>query len=337
MQITITPDQANQRCDRFLRKFCKPYPQVRLADIYSWIRKGTLKVNGKRTKEETRLLEWDVLEFPDSCLGAKDKNLILSQKEKKFQKLDPELVRSWILYEDDQRLVFDKPAGIVLHPSNKHRNDLCMNDYLEWYCEQEHKKNWSVTASDRNDNTQTFKPSFGYRLDKDTSGVLIAGKTYAALQYINQLIRERAISKEYLTLVAGNFPKHLIIDKAIEKTYNAKFSRAQMQLNASDGLDSKTECRCQKVWYHQLLGQISLVKVKIYSGRMHQIRIHLASEKFPILWDLIYGSPAINRIVYKNLNIQRQLLHCWKYQFKNLDGKPIAFEASPPQEFQLIS
>ena len=69
--------------------------------------------------------------------------------------------------------------------------------------------------------------------------MLIAAKTYESLQYINQIIRERAISKEYLTRVAGKFPKHLIIDKAIEKTYNAKFARAQMQLNESDGLDSK--------------------------------------------------------------------------------------------------
>lgn len=329
MRITITEDQSNQRCDRFLRKFCKPYPQVRLSDIYSWIRKGEVRVNGKKTKEETRLVVWDLLEFPESCLGAKDKKLALSQKEKKFQKLNPELVRSRILYEDEHRIAFNKPAGIVLHPSNKHWNDLCMNDYLEWYCEQ-------IGLNQKAEN-QTFKPSFWYRLDKDTSGVLIAAKTYEALQYINQIIRERAISKEYLTFVAGKFPKHLIIDKAIEKTYNAKFARAQMQLNESDGLDSKTECRCEKTFQHKDLGQISLVRVKLYSGRMHQIRIHLSSEHFPVLGDLIYGKPVLNRIVYKSLHIQRQLLHCWKYQFKNLDGKQIAFEVPLPQEFKILS
>ena len=95
MQITITADQANQRCDRFLRKFCKPYPQVRLSDIYSRIRKGDVRVNGKKTKEEARLLEGDLLEFPDHCLGKKDPKLALSQKEKKFQKLDPELDFVW--------------------------------------------------------------------------------------------------------------------------------------------------------------------------------------------------------------------------------------------------
>lgn len=110
-----------------------------------------------------------------------------------------------------------------------------------------------------------------------------------------------------------------------------------MQLNESDGLDSKTECRLLKTMQHSELGTISLVKVKLYSGRMHQIRIHLASENFPVLGDLIYGKPVLNRIIYKSLHIQRQLLHCWRYEFKNLDGKLIAFEAPLPQEFRLFT
>ena len=326
MELKIQTDQANQRCDRFLRKFCKTYPQVRLSDIYSWIRKGDIKVNWRRTKEEYRVVEWDVIEIPEECLWKKDKKAALSQKEKKFQKLDPNLVKSWIIYEDENWVVFNKPAGIVIHPSNKHRNDLCMNDYLEWYC----KEIWISDSS-------TFKPSFWYRLDKDTSWVLIAAKNYEALQYINQIIRDRTISKEYLTIVAWKFPKHLVIDKAIEKTYNSKFDRAQMQLNESDWLDSKTECWLEKTFNHPQLWIISLLRVKLYSWRMHQIRIHLSSEWYPVLWDLIYWKPALNRIVYKGLHIQRQLLHCHKYQFKNINGKTISFQAELPKEFKLFS
>lgn len=76
-----------------------------------------------------------------------------------MEKVDIKKLKQQILYEDDRRVVFDKPAGVSMHPGNKHRNDLSMNDYLEKYTEA-HK-------------TDTFKPSFGYRLDKDTSGVLI--------------------------------------------------------------------------------------------------------------------------------------------------------------------
>ena len=244
MEITIQAEQANQRCDRFLRKYCKPYPQVRLSDIYSRIRKGEIRINGKKTKEEARLLLGDILTLPEELLGKKDKKLTLTQQERKLQKIDLDEVQTWILYEDEDWIVFNKPAGIVIHPSAQHRNDPCMNDYLEFYCQKQ------GYTKDKN---QTFKPSFGYRLDKDTSGVLIAAKNYESLQYINQIIRDRAINKNYMTRVAGRFPKHLIIDKAIEKTYNAKFARAQMQLNDSDGLESKTECRCENSNKHPLL------------------------------------------------------------------------------------
>lgn len=152
--------------------------------------------------------------------------------------------------------MFNKPAGIVIHPSQNHRNEPCMNDYLECYSQQH---------GYQKDKDQTFKPAFGYRLDKDTSGVLIAAKSYEALQYINHLIRERAISKNYITRVSGKFPQHLLIDKAIEKTYSTKFGRAQMQVNTDEGLDSKTECWLEKSFQHPLLGTISLVRVKLYS------------------------------------------------------------------------
>ena len=102
-----------------------------------------------------------------------------------------------------------------------------------------------------------------------------------------------------MTRVAGKFPKHLVIDKAIEKTYNAKFARAQMQLNDS--------------------------------------RIHLSSENYPVLGDLIYGKPVINRILNKQIGIKRQLLHCRKYQFTNLDGRIISFEAPLPIDFEEIN
>ncbi len=107
----------------------------------------------------------------------------------KWLKLDK--ISPMIIYEDDNWIVFNKPAGVVAHPSNQHVTDISMNDYLDKYCQLK-----EIETSD------TFKPSFGYRLDKDTSGVLIAAKNYDSLQYINQIIRDREIDKEYMTVVA---------------------------------------------------------------------------------------------------------------------------------------
>jgi len=153
-------------------------------------------------------------------MGSEDLSVLLSQKDRKLEKVDTKKIQQQILYEDNHRIVFDKPAGIPMHPGNKHRNDLCMNDYLDKYSEQY--------------KTNTFKPSFGYRLDRDTSGVLIAAKSYEALQYINQIIRERNIDKYYLTIVAGKFPNHLIIKKPLTKSYNKASDRSQVKIDFNE-------------------------------------------------------------------------------------------------------
>jgi 23S rRNA-/tRNA-specific pseudouridylate synthase len=114
------------------------------------------KVNNKRVKEQYRLLEGDIVTIDDEVqMGTEDLSLLVSQKERKMEKVDIDKVKDYILYEDTHRIIFDKPAGIPMHPGNKHRNDLSMNDYLEKYAEAY--------------KTDTFRPSFGYRLDRDTS------------------------------------------------------------------------------------------------------------------------------------------------------------------------
>lgn len=103
---------------------------------------------------------------------------------------------------------------------------------------------------------ETFNPAFGYRLDKETSGVLIAGKTYDSLQYINQIIRDRQIQKEYLAIVAGKIPGHLRICKPLKKTFSGKFQRGKTVISGDDdeeGKDSITECRKEKTINHPLL------------------------------------------------------------------------------------
>lgn len=324
MEIKIDKTSSDQRFDRFLRKWFKKYPQVRLADIYSAIRKWLIKVNSKRTKEEYRIKVWDVVQIDDKVqMGSEDLSILVSQKERKLEKVDTKKIQHLIIYEDGHRIVFDKPTGIPMHPGNKHRNDLCMNDYLDKYGE-EYK-------------TATFKPSFGYRLDRDTSGVLIAAKSYEALQYINSIIRERDIDKYYLALVIGKFPDHLIIKKPLVKLYNKALDRSQVKVDYDEWLEAKTECRLEKFIKHPLLGPISLLKIKIHTGRMHQIRVHVASEWFPVLGDIIYGNRSTNKVLYTSLGINRQLLHCRKYSFLDpFQNDQITFEAPIPADFKKV-
>jgi len=331
MEIIIDETNADQRFDRFMRKYCKTYPEVKLSDIYSRIRKWEIKLNWKKVKEEYRVQIWDKIVFMEEHLWKKDLRALMSPKDKKLKKLEVDDIRKMIVYEDKNRIVFDKPAWVILHPSDRHWNDLCMNDYLEKYVEM---TIWSTAKSDSD--TETFKPSFGYRLDKDTSWVLIAAKNYPALQYINEIIRDRKIEKKYLAVVVGDFPKHLIIDKSLEKVYDKKFDRSHMVVDRS-WLTAKTECRNKKTIFHPDLWSVSLLEIKIDTWRMHQIRIHLSSEWYPILGDIIYGNPAVNRKLYKNININRQLLHCRKYSFVDIwEKNRKEFSAEIPNDFQKI-
>jgi len=128
-----------------------------------------------------------------------------------MKNIDQKELDAMILYEDNNWLVFDKPAGIVAHEGNNHWSDLSMNDYLEAKltpCLISQPLRPSGTspyqgrqAQEESVGGDIFKPSFGYRLDKDTSGVLIGAKNYEALQYLNQIIRDRKIEKEYVCLV----------------------------------------------------------------------------------------------------------------------------------------
>jgi len=315
---------ANQRFDRYLRKYFKPYTDIKLADIFWWIRRWAILVNNKKAKENYRLVLWDEIKFKNIETGETAPNKAADTKEERMKRLKLDKISPMIINEDKNWIVFNKPAWVVAHPSNQHVNDLSMNDYLDKYCE--------LTEVETSD---TFKPSFGYRLDKDTSGVLIAAKNYDSLQYINQIIREREIDKEYMTVVAWKMPEHLICEKSIEKIYSKKFGSSRMMVDVN-GQTAKTEFWNIKTVENGVLWAISCVKVKLYTGRMHQIRIHLASEWFSILGDIIYGNAMINRKLYKQLKINRQVLHCSKYSFKNIDGKDIFFEANLPGDFDKL-
>lgn len=315
---------ANQRFDRYLRKYFKQYPDIKLSDIYSWIRKWIILVNNKRVKEDYRLLLWDEIKFNNIDSGEKKPKQLILDKENKIKELSLDDIKQLIIYEDENWVVFDKPAWIIMHSANKNKQ-LSMNDYIEKYC----KLIWTGKIE------ESFKPSFGYRLDKDTSGVLIWAKNYQALQYLNEIIRDRKIDKEYMTIVEWRMHKHLMINKSIEKTYDKKFGSSRMVLD-ENGQDAKTEFWNEKTTNHKVLWEISLVKTKLYTGRMHQIRIHLSSEWFPILWDITYWNPVLNRMMYKQLKINRQILHCSKYSFANLDGKQISFEAKLPLDFKKL-
>ena len=305
MKITITADEAEQRYDRFLRKYFKPYPEIKLADIFARMRTGLIKVNGKKTPENYRLQEGDVIVYDERVMVEKHPSSALVSKETKKNTYPLEKITSMLLYEDDNWLVRNKPADMVVHPGNKHTTDMTLHDILHAY----------LTQTDQQPDSTTFTPSYCFRLDKDTSGVIIAAKTYDALKYLNKLIRERQTYKEYATRVVGTPPTYLDMQAPLFKGYAQRTGKGHTFVNHAKWLEARTEAHLMETIEHPEIGPMSRLRIVLHTGRMHQIRVHLADAGYPVLGDLTYGHPKTNRLLQKHLGITRQMLHCHQYEF----------------------
>ena len=338
--ITIDLDSANQRFDRFLRKFYRPYTSISLAMIYEWIRKWHIRINGKKGKEEQKILLGDSILINISKTAPLSGKKLAKKATPEQAELTRESIKKNILTEDDNRVVFNKPPHMLMHPGSGQTKTVTMNDRLYTYLNEQQKKLWGriLTA------WSTFKPAFCFRLDKDTSGVLVAAKTYEALQYLNDLIREREVTKRYVTVVAGKLPNSLVINKPLFKWFHAEKGRAHMFVNYEKWVDSETHVYNLATVHDKTLGDISLGLVHLLTGRMHQIRIHLTSEGFPVLWDIDYGNMELAKSLSKTHGINRQLLHSFYYSFRNVQTewkswwgkKQIIFSAPLPLDIQKI-
>lgn len=324
ISLTIDASAHDQRLDRFLRKYCKSYPDITLKDIYHWIRKGIVKVDGRKRKENFRLQEWHTVEIHTEFNDIAHESL--TTKHDKKQKMTLKQLQPMLLDERKDFVVFDKPAGIVMHPWQKHNDDLTMNDYLDIYVSAS-----SIAVS------PTFSPAFCFRLDKDTSGIVIAGLSYEAVKTLNEQIRKRTTNKEYRVLVNGHTPASLRMDQSLRKYYNKEFDRAQVKVSR-DGQTALSQLTTIKHLNHPLLGHISLCSVRITTWRLHQIRAHCAHAGHSVLGDIIYGEPSVNRLMYKKLGINRQLLHCHTYSRRDTQWRKVSVTSEIGDDFrQLIN
>ncbi len=326
MELKIGELEADQRCDRFLRKYFKSSPEIKLGDIYAWIRTGAIRVNGKKTKEEYRLREGDLLSWEDTIAGAKA-SWSVAPKAHKVKSFSTGRIKDMLLFEDEHRCVRNKPADMVVHPGNKHTTDVTLHDLMQSYLHQ----------TGQSQKSPTFTPSLCFRIDKDTSGIVISAKTYDALQRLNEQIRERKTHKTYLALVAGRFDGYLDINDPLFRGYHKDTEKSHMFVNTEKWVPSRTEVRGVKTVRHPDLGDVSLVRVTLHTWRMHQIRVHLAHHGYPLLGDLTYGNNALNRLLARKCGITRQLLHSRKYTFYDPFLKhDLSFEAPLPPEFEQI-
>lgn len=300
----ITDNEAGQRLDRYLRK---RYTGLSLGEIYKLIRKGVVKVNGRKSKEDYRLKTEDIVEIPE-----------IEQEEKEAFLNVPYNIA--VVYEDENIIIVDKPAGLLVHPDKNEKKHTLINQVLAYLYQKGEYDPKSLS---------TFTPALCHRLDRNTSGLIIIAKTYPALQTMTTLIRQKRLRKFYLCLVEGKITKPGVVELRLQKDDEKNQVRV-----AKDGLMAVTNYLPIEV-----VNGYTLLEVEIVTGRTHQIRVHMASISHPLVGDLKYGKKIDNQTFYKNYGLKRQFLHAYKLVVEAketplfyLDGKH--FQSELPEDLK---
>lgn len=312
IKITISDNEADQRLDRFLRKYLK---KASLSGIYKMIRKD-VKLNGKRVKEDAMLSAGDCL-----SLYITDEELAkLTADDKKHTARR----QFKIAYEDDHILIVDKPRGLLTHGDAHEKKNTLVNQV----CGYLQEKGAYIPSGEK-----TFSPAPVNRLDRNTTGLVIFGKNAAALRAFTQFIRERDyIGKYYRTILCGRLAEPLFLQDRLEKDTGKNLSKT---VGADDGKEAATHVRPLHT-----AGSFTLAEVRIFTGRTHQIRVHLANAGYPLAGDAKYGDAKVNGRL-KKLGVTTQLLHACRLEFSEmpegfstLNGKIIT--ADLPGDFQRV-
>jgi len=233
-----------------------------------------------------------------------------------FQYIKPEKLEFEVLYKDKSLLVINKPPGMVVHPAAGNYTGTLVNALLDY--DKEFTKSFK---------SNEVRPGIVHRLDKDTSGCLVVARTPSIHFKLAKLFERRLVEKEYATIICGTPIKNK--EKIVTLIGRHPINRKKMAVVDRLGKQAITEY--QVVEKFEIDNKpYAFLNVKIMTGRTHQIRVHLAHKKLPVLGDKIYGGK-------QSLDIDRQLLHAWKLSFAHpITGKKLSFEAPLPKDINDI-
>lgn len=313
-QIIIEKNQSGQRFDKFLFKYFK---DATSGFIYKMLRKKNITLNNKKSDGKEKLKENDIVKI-----------FMADETIEKFRGLFqielPEPINLDIVYEDENVIFINKKTGMLSQKSKE--NDLSLNEYVISYLVNEGK----LSIED----LKTFKPSVCNRLDRNTSGLIVVGKSLQGLQDMSKMFKERTLHKYYLAVVVGAINEPMKITGYLKK--NNKTNKVTIT-NKTDGEYIETYYEPVKV-----LNDVTLLKVQLITGKTHQIRAHLSSINHPIIGDYKYGKKEINDIYKKKYGIENQMLHSYQLTFETINGElgnlsNKTFIAKPPKEFAEIT
>lgn len=273
IELFVSGNEARLRLDQFLAKRLPEFSRSRLQQL---IRGGFVRLNGSISQ-------------PRQIVRPNDKIDLIEPPPEKTEIL-PQPIPLEILFEDDDLIVINKPAGLVVHPGAGHREHTLVNALL----------NHCVTLSGIGGQE---RPGIVHRLDKETSGCLVVAKNDATHRELSRQFAARSVEKIYLALVTGRLPKTAGMIE--DKIGRHPIHRQRMSATTLRGRTAKTEYRVIRS-----SDRASLVKCRLHSGRTHQVRVHLHHLGHPVLGDKVYA-PHLAKA------FPRQMLHAWKLGFRH--------------------
>lgn len=306
--LTVDDDSAGQRLDNYLMRHLKGVPKTH---VYRIIRSGEVRVNKGRVGADARVQAGDLVRLPPVRVSER---VAEKAQDMATAALAAPARKFVVLFEDEHLLAIDKPAGVAVHGGSG--------------------VSFGVIEQLRMARPQAPFLELVHRLDRETSGILLLAKKRSALRQLQDQFRERETGKTYLALVVGQWPANRkVLDKSLHK-YLLPDGERRVRVVAKDDPDAMTALTLVKV-RHSGDG-FSLLEVTIRTGRTHQIRVHLASEGFPIAGDDKYGNFELNKSLQRasaTPPLKRMFLHAWRLQFNHpLTGERQTLLAELPSE-----
>lgn len=300
--LTVKENEAGQRLDKLLSKYMKKAPS---SFFYKMLRKKNITLNGKKAQGNERLASGDEIRL---FLSEETIEGFMERPSSKDSIKLPDKLRPDIIYEDAHVILFNKPAGLLSQKAKP--SDISLVEYLTEYL----LRSGQLT----NDDLLSFHPAICNRLDRNTSGLVTAGKTLPGLQELNELFRSRNLHKYYRSIALGSITKKQRVEGWLIKNEQTNQVRI-LKKEEKDALPICTEYIPLKEI--RLFGRtFTCLEINLITGRSHQIRAHLASLGHPLIGDPKYGLPEINAYFRKEAGLTCQLLHSYRLELPALSG-----------------
>ena len=296
--VTLTGDASGERLDMFLSKALGLTRSL----TQRLLKEGRVLLDARSGDSQDKLRP-ENLKPSSRVQEGSTYRVVLPEFEN--MEIEPEPVDFRVIYEDQDILVIDKPAGLVVHPAPGHWRGTLVHGLLWRYPEMARLGN-------------RLRPGIVHRLDATTSGLMLVARSQSAMEELQRMFSQRQVTKEYLALLHGSTARH-------EGTLSGPIARdPRNPLRMAVVADGRPALTGYRVLWNK--GAISLVVCRLFTGRTHQIRVHMAAMGHPLVGDALYGAPRED-------GFERVFLHSWKLGFTHpVAGTPMAFRQPLPED-----